>query len=258
MRLAMALPISGPAESPVLPLTVSIAIGLHVVLALFAPASAKPLAHVLPSMEVELAPPAPPKSERIEPPKPEPAEPPKTPPPRVAAAPRAPAPAAAGKLLTAEPTAQPSDAPLDFVTDPNGGSYGFGVVARGGSKEPREGVSAPVPASPRVAAAPVQKAGDGLTAAADLSEKPHLVNDDPCAGFYPADAIVDSAFAVVRVIVESDGRTRDVRLLSETPTDQGFGTAARRCLTGQRWAPAKNHDGLAVPTATTFRVRFSR
>jgi protein TonB len=257
MRLAMAIPISGPAESPVLPLTVSIAIGLHVALALFAPASSVPLARLHPTMEVDLTPPAP-KPPAPEPPRPEPIEPEKAPPPRATAPPRAPAPAAAGKLLTAEPAAQPSDEPLDFVTDPNGGSYGFGVVARGGSKEPSEGLSTPLPASPQPAGAPIQKPGDGLTALADLSEKPHLVNDDPCAGFYPGDAIVDSAFALVRVIVESDGRTRNVQLLSETPAAQGFGAAARRCLSGQRWSPAKNHDGRAVPTATTFRVRFRR
>jgi protein TonB len=257
MRLAMALPVSGETETPVLPLTVSIAIGLHVALALFAPTDGATMSRALPPMEVELAPPAPPKPKEIEVPKPEALEPEKAPPPPRAAAPRAPAPAAAGKLLTAEPAAQATDAPLDFVTDPNGGQYGFGVVARGGSKEPREGVAAPVP-SPSIAAGAVPKAGDGLVAAADLSEKPRLVNDDPCAGFYPSDAVVDTAFAVVRVIVERDGRTRNVQLVNETPAGQGFGPAARRCLSAQRWSPAKDHDGHAVPTATTFRVHFRR
>lgn len=255
MRLAMTLPMTGNAESPVLPLTVSLAIGLHVALALLAPAPQAPAARLLPSMEVDLTPPAPPPPPVVEPPKaPEPELPAKAPP--KVAAPRAPAPAAAGKLLTAEPTAAAGDEPLDFVTDPNGTTYGFGVVARGGSKEPRAGVSAPVPASPEPAAAAPK--GDGLAAAADLSEKPRLVNDDPCAGFYPGEAVADAASAMVRVVVEKDGRTRTVQLLGETPAGQGFGAAARRCLAGQRWSPAKDKDGHAVPTATTFRVRFHR
>jgi hypothetical protein len=263
MRLAMALPISGETESPILPLTVSIAIGLHVALALFAPTDGATLSRALPPMDVELAPPAPPKPKEVEVPKPEALEPEKLkpekePPPPRAAAPLAPAPAAAGKLLTADPAAQATDAPLDFVTDPNGGEYGFGVVARGGSKEPREGVAAPVPASPSIAGGAVPKASDGLVAAADLSEKPRLVSDDPCAGFYPPDAVVDTAFAVVRVIVERDGRTRNVQLVNETPAGQGFGAAARRCLSAQRWSPAKDHDGHTVPTATTFRLHFRR
>jgi hypothetical protein len=255
MRLAMTLPLPTDGESPVLPLALSVAIALHVGIAWFAPAPSHGAARALPPVEIDLTPP-PPVVKAPEPVKE--AEPePKALAPKAAAM-RAPAPAAAGKLLTAEPSAPTNDAPLDFVTDPNGGSYGFGVVARGGSSERREGVSAPVPTAPAIAGtAPIAK-GDGLTPAADLSEKPRLVADDPCKGYYPSDAIVDSAFATVRVIVESDGRTRNVQLIGEDPTGQGFGNAARRCLQTQRWNPAKDHAGKTVPTATTFRIRFHR
>jgi protein TonB len=210
-------------------------------------------------MQVDLTPPPrpppPPEAKEPEPPQtPEPA--PKAAPPK-AAQNRAPAPAAAGKLLTADPSAA-GDAPVDFVIDPNGGAYGFGVVARGGSTERREGIAAPIPTTPVAVSSAQAVKSDGLTPAADLSEKPRLVSDDPCKGYYPSEALVDSAAAVVRVIVESDGRTRTVQLVSETPAGQGFGNAARNCLRTQRWSPARDHDGKAVPTATTFRVRFHR
>jgi hypothetical protein len=130
-----------------------------------------------------------------------------------------------GNVLTAAPSPA-ADAPLDFVTDPNGASYGFGVVSRRGTSA-GEGAGGKDPAQGAAVAAP---AAPALTPAADLAEKPHLLVDDPCRGFYPASASVDSAAAVVRVVVATNGRVRDVTLLSEAPPGEGFGAAARQCI----------------------------
>ena len=98
----------------------------------------------------------------------------------------------------------------------------------------------------------------GHANAADLSEKPRLLADDPCRGFYPAGAGVDSAAAVVRVVIEPSGRVREVTLLSEAPAGEGFGAAARQCIRRQRFSAPRDQEGRAVATATTIRVRFDR
>ena len=261
MRLAMSFPPQPEAETPVLPLAFTVAIAAHVAIGMFS-AHAPFVRPVTPSMIVDLtlpvAAPAP-----VEIPKPEPEVKEAKPEEQPVAAPRnaspaMKAPAAAGKLLTAAPTATDTDAPVDFVTDPNGSTYGFGVVARGGTA-PGEGVKA-VPNTNQQATARVAAGATGtaLVASSDLSEQPHLVADDPCAGYYPGDAIADSASATVRVVLSPDGRVQSLTLVGETPAAQGFGRAATQCLRAQRFTSARDRTGHAVATATTVRVRFHR
>jgi len=245
-------------EPSVLPIALSMAIGVHVALGMLAPSHAEATSAPAVPLEVELAPPrpepppAPPKSE----PEPDPA--PVRPAPAARNTPaRAPAPRAAGKLLTAEASAADSDAPLDFVTDPNGTSYGFGVVSRGGAGT-GEGTKGPVAGTTATPAVAVPKAAPALTPSEDLSEKPRLLAEDPCRGYYPRAASVDSASAVVRVVLEASGQVRNIDLLSETPPGEGFGNAARLCLKQQRFSSARDRTGRAVATATTIRVRFER
>jgi protein TonB len=235
-------------EPNVLPFALTLAIAVHGAIAWFTPSHTEWVEPPPAPLDVELAPPP-------EAPKPDPT-PPELRPQRATATRvvQAPAKAAAGRLLTAEPSPSHTDtnAPLDFVTDPDGKSYGFGVVSRGGTSA-GEGVKTAVTTA--VAPAPV---APSLAAPADLAEKPHLLAEDPCRGFYPGGASIDAAAAVVRVIIEPSGKVRDVTLVSETPAGEGFGAAARQCIRQQRFSPPRDHDGHGVATATTIRVRFDR
>src|SRR5581483_6806246 len=112
-------------EPAVLPFALALAVGAHAAVAWFTPADDDLPEPPMAPLEVELnAPPAPPKPEPVLAPAPVS--------PRAAIVRRvvvAPARAAAGKLLTAvAPVVNAgADAPIDFVTDPNGKIYGFGV-----------------------------------------------------------------------------------------------------------------------------------
>lgn len=238
-------------EPDVLPIALSVAVAVHVALGWLAPRD-ETLPEPPPApLEVDLGPPPPPAA----PPDPISA-PVRDPAPAVRRVAPTPTKAVAGKILAVESrlTRDGADAPVDFVTDPNGRSYGYGVVTRGGTS-PAGGAKAespaPAPAAP-VASAP------GLAGPADLSERPHLGVDDPCRGFFPAAASADAAAAVLRVVVEPSGKVRAVTVVSETPSGQGFGAAARQCLRGQRFSIPRDHDGNAVAAATTVRVRFDR
>jgi periplasmic protein TonB len=214
-----------------------------------------------PPFEAEFILPEPP------PPEPEPLpEPPEAAPPAAAAPPTphvaklaAPPPAArAGAVMTAaaDPAlAQPTE-PFDFTSDPNSHVYGSGVVAVGGTAS--HGLAGaelggrgaePVRALPR---------GDGLTPASDLSQKPRLREQDPCRGFFPRSARNDVALVAVRVVVGKHGQVASASVVSESPADQGFGAAARKCMLDQTFAPALDRAGLPAATAVSVNVRFSR
>src|SRR5262249_12676332 len=155
----------------------SLAAGVHLAIAALVPERRPARSEIAPPLEVELAPAKP------EPPAPPPPAPAPTEAASVTRAPRATAVArraAAGGVLTAPPPTAPNDAPLDFVTDPNGGAYGFGVVSRGGTAtgEGNHG-AAPVPAVARPVLAPPK---EPLASPTDLSEKPRLLVQDPCRG----------------------------------------------------------------------------
>jgi TonB family protein len=147
---------------------------------------------------------------------------------------------------------------VDFVTDPNGTSYGSGVVARGGTADDGEkgatvkGVGS---AAARAAAAPP---GGGLVAAADLSRRATLNEPNACAGFYPSEADADSGAVTLTLVVRADGVVASSAVLSESPAGQGFGKAARSCLQNKRFEPSLDRAGNAVAAATTLKVRFVR
>lgn len=220
--------------------------------------------------EIELAPPPPP------PPEPPPVVEPEPPPPVADTVPTAPAPksalpaapaaARAGALMTAKPDdAKPPtpEAPVEFVTDPNGTSYGGGVVQRGGTSDFGQkgaiaGGGAPT-ATGRAPAAPgPAPKSDGITPAANLSRAAKLTEVDACRGYYPSEAVDDAATATLTVVVRPGGDVASVSVLAETPAGQGFGRAARACLLTKRFSPALDRAGQAVTAATTMNVRFSR
>lgn len=214
-----------------------------------------------PPVDVEFVNPAPPP-----PPVPVPEEAP--PPVKAAATPTVPAaapPAAAraGALHTAAPDAAPQqqiEEAVDFTTDPNGKSYGGGVVAVGGTATFGAAGArvTPVAGNAPFAPATTHPAGDGLTPASNLSRKPRLPGSDPCRGFFPSAAEDDVGDVAVMVTIAKSGRVSSTQLLSETPRGQGFGAAARTCLASQNFVPALDRDGNAAATAIRVNLRFSR
>jgi protein TonB len=241
-----------------------VALGIHAGFAAFA-AEREPEAKLPPPpVDVELAfrepPPPPPPEPEPEPVKePEPAPKVEAPKPIAKAAPAPPPPAAkAGAVLTAPPDPNPSPAaaePFDFTSDPNSHVYGSGVVAVGGTA--MHGLPGARVGGTGTKPSPAPK-GDGLTALSDLSQKPRLTQADPCRGFFPDGARDDVATVSVRVTIGKSGTVADASVVSEAPTGQGFGAAARRCMLDQLFVPAIDRNGNAAATALNVNVRFSR
>jgi hypothetical protein len=174
-----------------------------------------------------------------------------------------PAAARAGALHLAKADAAPAqqaEEAVDFTTDPNGASYGGGVVAVGGTSAfgaagARVGsLAGNAPMAP-VTTRPV---GDRLTPASDLSRKPRLPGSDPCRGFFPGTARDDAGDVAVLVTIAQSGRVSATQLLSESPRGQGFGGAARTCLASQHFVPALDRAGNTAATAIRVNIRFSR
>ena len=238
-----------------------VALGAHLLAAGLAVGAPHRAPRALTPLLVELAPPEPP-APPVAPLTPPPAERvvERAPLPKAAAAPP-PEPAHVGALLTAKVDPAPSphaDEPIDFTNDPSALGFGSGVVAVGGRAE--VGVSQ---ARPSAAQAPAVRsaaggAGEALTPASDLSRKPALGESDPCRGYFPSGAADDVASAAVLVTIAKSGAVSAVQLLSESPSQQGFGAAARTCMTSKRFSPGLDRDGN--PTATRIRVniRFTR
>jgi protein TonB len=175
----------------------------------------------------------------------------------------APPPAARpGALHTAkdDPAEPPKpDEPLDFTHDQSVQGFGGGVVAVGGNARfgaPGAGLApaANVPVRTGVAT----PAADPVLDAADLGRKPSLAEADPCRGYFPAEASVDEGEASVLVVLAKSGSVSKATLLSESPRVQGFGAAARTCLSKKRFTPALDHEGRPAATAIRVNVRFTR
>lgn len=226
----------------------------HLALA-FAFASEPEVALTIPATEVELEPIAPPKP----PEPPPPLEPPPTaaapPAPAKARARRAPEPptaAHAGKLLTAHETPEPADEqPFRFVSDPNGRSFGTGIVARGGTASHGEGSA--------IAAKPEPSAvrSEHITPADQLQRQPTLQGDG-CRGFFPDHAHTDLGAVSLIATVQANGALSKLQIETETPTGEGFANAARACLTSRRFAPALDRSGEPTTARTRINLRFTR
>jgi outer membrane biosynthesis protein TonB len=217
-----------------------------------------------PPLEVELgavdpepppAPTAPAPPEEDRPSEPAPARPAKIAPrPAATSAPPVAAAAKVGALLTSGETADSAD-PVAFFSDPSGGVYGSGVVARGGQAEHGAG--------PPVAAAGALRSGgpgraESVTPVADLSRAPTLDEPDACRGFFPADAAVDTAKVDLVVVVQTGGRVSSATIARESPAGEGFGRAARACLLSKRFTPGADKGGRPVTASAAVRVHFTR
>jgi TonB family protein len=210
-----------------------------------------------------------PKEEPPPPPLPEP-EPDPTPPPKVAlpeqpkeaAAP--PAAAKVGSLLTAPDDSKndPDEGAVKFLSDENGQEYGSGVAALGGTADVgKEGAKK----NGKEGGTGTGGGGGGgpgvQTKAAptvDLSRAASLTVENPCKGFFPADADDDVAKVQVIVSVRADGTVEKAVVMDESPKGQGFGKAARTCMLSAKFNPAFGKDGKAIGATQTFNIRFTR
>lgn len=238
-----------------------IAIGAHVLAAGLALGEARPVAAVLPPpLEIELAPPPPPPAPVATPLKEEERAPERPQVARMAAAP--PQPAQAGALLTAKADPLPTPAaeePVDFTHDPSALGFGSGVVAIGGKAKVGLANAQPSAALAGMGSTPLAKVvGDGLTPVSDLSRRPALGEGDPCRGYFPGGAADDAASAAVMVTIAKNGSVSNVRLLSEMPPKQGFGAAARTCMSSKRFSPGLDRNGKPTATAIRVNIRFRR
>jgi periplasmic protein TonB len=241
-----------------------VAIGAHLLAAGLALGEQRETARPEPPLEVELAPPPPPPpAPAVTPPQPVEERVVAPTPVAKAAAAAPPEPARAAALLTAKADPAPSptaDEPVDFTHDPNVVGFGAGVVAVGGKAQ--VGLAgarpSPAPAATGVAGLAPKSAGDALTPAANLSQKPSLGERDPCRGYFPSGAQDDVASAAVMVTIGKSGSVSSVQLLSETPPKQGFGAAARTCMASKRFSPGLDRDGKPTATAIRVNIRFTR
>jgi TonB family protein len=230
----------------------------HAGLGLFAATHTVTPVHVAPPVDVEFV-------LREPPPPPDPipdAPPPEAPkaaaPPVLAKAAPPPPAARAGAVVTALADAvqtEPAE-PFDFTSDPNSHVYGSGVVAVGGQAS--HGLAGAQLGGRGTEPARAPSRGDGLTALGDLSQRPRLRVQDPCRGFFPARARDDVAVVSVRVVVGKGGNVASASVVSESPTKQGFGAAARACMLDQTFIPALDRAGRPAATALAVNVRFSR
>lgn len=85
-----------------------------------------------------------------------------------------------------------------------------------------------------------------------------LAVPNACRGFFPAAAKVDHGEVRITVEVDTSGRARASRLLTEMPHGQGFGRAAQACAAALRFTPAVDMDGSAIVADTKLELRFDR
>jgi periplasmic protein TonB len=177
----------------------------------------------------------------------------------------APAPRSAKRASAAPPVARagrlivqnagppkPSDEPVDFVSDPNGKSFGSGVVARAGTAD----VGAP-------GARPEGEGNAGAVGATwasenDLSRRPRLAEPDACHGYYPRLAKADRGQALVSIRVRLTGEVAGTRVVSESPAGEGFGAAAVECVSQKVFEPGLDLRGQPVNAAVRVLIRFTR
>ena len=198
-----------------------------------------------------------------EPPPPPPEE--KEPPPKlVKEAPKdeppppPPAAADAAKVLMQEPA---KDEPVDLTGNTflagNAETAVGGVTQIGGTAKMATNnlaaVATGVPGGTGTAAAPPPVRVDRSRAAAIMNK----ANLERCP--FPAEADaeqVDEAAVGIEVKVSVDGRAETVSVTRDP--GHGFGREARKCALRERYSPALNTEGVAIPGVYRVNFRFSR
>jgi hypothetical protein len=153
-----------------------------------------------------------------------------------------------------EDTPEPAE-PVRFAVDANGGAYGFGVVAAGGSRNGQAGGSGSAPN-----AAPVPNANPARPSERPraFAVPPRLDESDPCRGFFPSSATADRGEVTVNLRIGADGAVQRATVQSEEPPGQGFGGSATRCLKAKHFVPARDQNDREVVAEAPVTIRFSR
>ncbi len=161
------------------------------------------------------------------------APPPRAAPTQVVEEPPPPKPASAPRVLT-DP---PRDDASTFVTDPTGTDYSSGAVKPSGAVAGGTGgTGAPhVPGS--------------------LARGPSRPTGTDCSALFPAGAKATEGSVGLDVQVDASGATTGSRVLTEEPTGEGFGAAARTCASSMHFSPALDANG--APTAGRVQIRVA-
>jgi outer membrane biosynthesis protein TonB len=203
-------------------------------------------------MAFEVAPPPPPRAAEPEPPPPAPRPIERVSLPRPAAAPPEP------RQTPAPRSVAPVDLSGVTLSNDSGDASWASAAGNGGRMQGPLGPVAARRTPPAASAAPVRTASaPELVAAVDLSERPRPpALDSVLRRNFPEQAWSRgvSGSASVRARIEPDGRTRQLRVTSESFA--GFGEACRRTLAGSRWSPPKDRQGNAVATEIAYTCRF--
>lgn len=200
------------------------------------------------------------KPEEPPPPPPEEKEPPKLvkEAPKDEPPPPPPAAADAAKVLMQEPA---KDEPVDLTGNTflagNADTAVGGVTQIGGTAKMATNnlaaVATGVPGGTGTAAAPPPVRVDRSRAAAIMNK----ANLERCP--FPAEADaeqVDEAAVGIEVKVSTDGRAETVSVTRDP--GHGFGREARKCALRERYSPALNAEGVAIPGVYRVNFRFSR
>ena len=169
-----------------------------------------------------------------------------------------PAAAEAAKVLMQEPAKdEPVDLTANTFLNGNADTAIGGVTQIGGKATSATNnvaaVATGTPGGTGTHAAPAPVKVDRSSAARILN----LSNLERCP--FPAEADaeqVDEAVVGIDVKVSVDGRAENVAITSDP--GHGFGREARKCALRERYDPAKNIDGIAMPGTYRVRFKFSR
>ena len=230
--------------------------GVHAALALCLPAQPPDeLPALVTTVELEPDKPAP-VATRPAPPPPAASVRPEPVPPREHArrAPERASAAHAGRVLTAPDLEPPrGEDPVRFVSDPDGRSYGTGIVARATVAEHGEADGASSETPPSAAA----HGGLQITPTDRLRRQPMLLGDG-CRGFFPEHARPDQGLVSIVVTLRPNGSIAALTIEAETPPDEGFAESARACLAAKRFQPALDERGQPTAARTRVKLRFTR
>ncbi|HJK92963.1 MAG TPA: energy transducer TonB, partial [Polyangiaceae bacterium LLY-WYZ-15_(1-7)] len=205
-------------------------------------------------------------------PEPEPeVEPP--PPPPEARPPRDPSPEPPPPPQEEPPPPEPE--PVDFTgltLTSEGSGGGFTVQASDGTD--RRGPLGPPPTRARRGAPGGEEGGTGgggtgegsgprIVPSSDLSRQPRPPSTSAIAQCmqdnYPRQARNQGVEGVarVRIQINPNGAVSNLRVRSESVSDQGFGRACIQCLRGRRWSPPLDRNGNPVATRVTYSCTFT-
>jgi hypothetical protein len=81
---------------------------------------------------------------------------------------------------------------------------------------------------------------------------------NPCGSFFPRRAACDLGLVTLALQVTAAGGVAEPRVLSESPTGQGFAEAARLCTTQLRFLPALDAARQPIAARSVVRLRFAR